>query len=123
MHSDHNGRGFALLFFPGKTDNTFAMHVSSPPPTWLESGDMTKIAIAEAGIYCLFFLVLAREGGRAYITVNGREIRGSYAEAKGGAVSGSAVCSIREPALPCDLGINTEGGTEEGLMLVFRYEV
>lgn len=123
MHSDKNAHSFSLLFFPEPSQTTFTMYLSTPPPKWLDSEDMTKIIIGETGVYCLFFLVCSAPGGRAYITVNNREIRGSYAEEKNGRISGSAVCSIRELALPCSFSIKSEAGAEGGVLLVFKYPV
>lgn len=123
MCGDKKGQEFCLLFFPKRSGDTFAMCVSGPPPEWLDGEDMTKVVIDAPGMYCLFFLVASGSGGHAYITVNGREIRGSYAEAKSGAISGSAVCSIRERALPCALGIKTEGRAKEGILLVAKCDI
>lgn len=123
MYGDKKGLGFAALFFPKRSGDMSAMYVSSPPPGWLDGKDMSKIIIGESGVYCLFFLAASQSGGHAYITVNGRAIRGSYTEEENGAVSGSAVCSIRERAIPCALGIKTDGGAGEGVLLVAKYDV
>jgi len=123
MPENKNNHDYALLFFPKRKEKIFTMYVSSPPPTWLDGKEMTGITVCEPGVYCLFFLVLSHRAGRAYITVNGREIRGSGGIAKRGIISGSAVCSIREPALPCKLGISTEAGAGEGMIFVFKYNV
>ncbi|MBQ8003817.1 MAG: hypothetical protein IJ299_01855 [Oscillospiraceae bacterium] len=123
MHRNTDGREYSLLFFPKRSSGTYAMYVSSPPPLWLDDTDMSKIVINSPGMYCLFFLVTSGNGGKAYITVNGREIRGSYAEEKSGAISGSAVCSIRDRAIPCSLGIKTEGRAREGVLLVAKCDV
>ena len=120
---DKKEAGFAALFFPKRGKNTYVMYVSDPPPIWLGCEDMSKLVIEKAGIYCLFFLVRSEKGGGACITVNGREVCGSYATEKDYGISGSAVCSIREAALPCTLGIATEGVTGSGLMLVADCEV
>lgn len=114
---------FSALFFPKRSGDTFAMYVSNPPPAWLEERDMSKIEIGQPGVYCLFFLVMSQSGGHAYITVNGREVRGSYSEESEGEICGSAVCSIRERALPCTLGIKTEDGAEDGILLVVKCNV
>ncbi len=123
MYRNTDGREFSLLFFPKRSSSTYTMYVSSPPPKWLSDTDMSRIVIDSPGMYCLFFLVTSGTGGKAHITVNGREIRGSYAEEKGGAISGSAVCSIRDRALPCALGIKTEGRAREGVLLVAKCDV
>ncbi len=123
MHRNINGREFSLLFFPKRSSDTYAMYVSSPPPVWLNGSDMSKIVIDSPGMYCLFFLVTSGKGGEAHITVNGREIPGSYASEKNGVISGSAVCSIRDRALPCPLGIKTAGRAREGILLVAKCEV
>ena len=121
--SDKKDSAFAALFFPKRGADTYVMYVSDPPPVWLGDKDMSKTVIEKAGIYCLFFLIRSDKGGGAYITVNGREIRGSYAYEKDGGISGSAVCSIREAALPCTLGIKTEGRTGGGILVVADCEV
>ena len=123
MHRNTNGREFSLLFFPERTSDTYTMYVSSPPPVWLDGSDMSKIVIASPGMYCLFFLVTSGKGGEAYITVNGREIPGSYSPEKDGVISGSAVCSIRDRALPCPLGIKIAGRAREGILLVAKCDV
>lgn len=124
MHDGKSERAFSLLFFPGAEDARYSMCVSVPPPTWLGDEDFTHTIIREEGIYCLFFLVASHHGGgSAYITVNGREIRGSYAHEERGAISGSAVCSIRSKALPCAFGISMSDNTEGGMLLVFKYDV
>ncbi len=123
MVGDKKELTFSALFFPERLGDTFAMYVSDPPPEWLEARDMTKIEIGQPGVYCLFFLVMSQSGGCAYITVNDREVRGSYSEEKNGEICGSAVCSIRERAIPCTLGIKTEGDAEEGILLVVKYNV
>ena len=123
MCGNKSGRGFALLFFPERSENTFVMQLSVPPPEWLAAEDLAGITITQPGMYCLFFLVASDARGRAFITVNGREIRGSYAEETEGAISGSAVCSIRDRALPCEFGIKTENGAGAGILLVFKYDV
>ncbi|MBQ9986172.1 MAG: hypothetical protein IJP38_07685 [Oscillospiraceae bacterium] len=114
---------FSLLFFPGRDSDIHTMYVSTPPPTWLNDDDLTNAVITEEGIYCLFFLISSHRGGSGYITVNGREIRGSYAGEQRGAISGSAVCSIRARALPCSFGISTEGETDGGMLLIFKYDI
>ena len=121
--SDKESPTFAALFFPKRRTDTYVMYISDPPPLWLDDKDMTKVVIEKAGIYCLFFLVNSEEGGGAYITVNGREVRGSYAYEKDHGISGSAVCSIREAALPCTLGIKTEGKTGRGILVVADCEI
>ncbi|MBQ2841171.1 MAG: hypothetical protein II996_03020 [Oscillospiraceae bacterium] len=119
MNREKNA-GFSALFFPEHSDDPFVMYVSSSPPQWLDANDMSKITVTETGIYCLFFLVNSDPGGSAYISVNGRSIRGSYAEERSGSISGSAVCSIRELALPCSLSIETGGAAGAGILLVVK---
>ena len=121
--SDRKKPAFAALFFPKRGRNTYFMYVSDPPPVWLGCEDMSKMVIEKAGMYCLFFLIRSKNGGRACLTVNGREVSGSFTEEKDGEISGSAVCSIREAALPCVLGINTGGRTESGIFVVADCEV
>ncbi len=120
---DKKEAAFAALFFPKRGRNTYVMYVSDPPPLWLGNGDMSKMVIEKAGVYCLFFLIKSKKGGRACITVNGREVRGSFSSEKDNEISGSAVCSIRDAALPCTLGITTEGGAGAGLFVVADCEV
>ena len=116
-------KAFSLLFFPDRNKDTFTMYVSSPPPEWLGGDDLTRAVITEEGIYCLFFRASSRPGGSGYITVNGREIRGTYSREAGGVISGSAVCSIRAPALPCAFGFSADDGVEDGMLLIFKYDV
>ena len=123
MSGQKKDAGFSALFFPAREGEKYVMYVSNPPPGWLDESDMSKIIIGETGVYCLFFLVTSGRGGCAYITVNGRAIRGSYAEEKSGAISGSAVCSIRERALPCALAIEAEGAAQSGVLLVVKYDI
>lgn len=114
---------FAALFFPERGGKEFAMYVSDPPPSWVSDEDMTKVVINSTGMYCLFFLTVSKMDGRAWLCVNGRKIDGSYSRASRGRAVGSAVCSIHERALPCTLEIKTEGGAENGVFLVARYDV
>ncbi len=120
--SNHNGE-FALLFFPKRSDNKYIMYLSTPPPVWLDASDMTKITVCESGVYCIFFLASSGRSGRAYLAVNGKIIKGSETRARRGCVSGSAVCSIREKALPCELSIVTEGNTNDGILLVTKHKI
>ena len=114
---------FAVLFFPQRETGAYIMHVSDPPPVWLGSENMSRMVIEKAGMYCLFFLIRSEKGGGAYLTVNGREIRGSYSREKENEISGSAVCSIREAALPCTLGIKASSEAGRGLLLVTECDV
>lgn len=118
MREEREATSFAVLFFPKSEKDTHIMYVSDPPPLWLGSENLTKVVVEKAGIYCLFFLARSARGGKAYITVNGKEVRGSYSKEKEGEISGSAVCSIREAALPCTLGIKTEDGGGGGFFVV-----
>lgn len=120
---DKENLSFAALFLSGEERGERAMYVSSPPPTWLDGDDMREICLNRAGVYCLWFLMFSKKGGGAYLTVNGREIRGSYREEEGGEICGSAICSIREKALPCSLGIVAERGAECGVLLAVQYEI
>ena len=119
MNREKNA-GFSALFFPERSADPFVMYVSSPPPQWLDSGNMSKVTVTEPGIYCLFFLASSLPGGAAYISVNGRSIRGSYAEERSGTISGSAVCSIHELALPCSLSVETDSSAGTGVLLVVK---
>ncbi len=121
---DRNGEpSFAALFFPKEKSGTYVMYISDPPPVWLGGENMSEIVVEKAGMYCLFFLVKSGKGGNACITVNGREVKGSFAGERGNEISGSAVCSIREAALPCTLGIKTGRNTGRGLLLVAECDV
>ena len=120
---DEKSLSFAALFLSGDEKAERATYVSSPPPLWLDGGDMRELRLKRAGVYCLWFLVFSKKGGSAYITVNGREIRGSYREEENGEICGSAICSIREQALPCALGITPDEGAECGVLLVMRCEI
>lgn len=111
-------QGFALLFFPARAGNTYIMYVSSPPPAWLDGRDKTCIKLERAGMFLLSYIARSGEHGRACITVNGREVEGSEARARHGEVCGSAVCTVRSPALPCTLGIKTSGEVRGGVLLV-----
>lgn len=121
--SDGKNLSFAALFLSGDKDGERAMYVSTPPPLWLGGNNMREITLECAGIYCLWFLVFSKNGGSACITVNGREIRGSYREEEDGEICGSAVCSIREQALPCSLGISPDEKAECGVLLVAECEI
>lgn len=123
MSSDKSRLSFAALFFPERGGGDFAMYLSEPQLSWLSDDDMTKVMICRTGMYCLFFLTVSRGEGKAWLSVNGRKIEGSYAQASKGRAVGSAVCSIHERALPCSIEINTEGGAENGVLLVVKCEV
>ena len=114
---------YAVLFFPEREAGTYFMCVSDPPPVWLGSENMSDIVVEKAGVYCLFFLVKSGRGGCACITVNGREVKGSFSAERGREISGSAVCSIREAALPCTLGIKTVKNAGRGFLLVAECDV
>lgn len=120
--SKHSGE-FALLFFPKRGGEKYIMYLPTPPPVWLNSSDMTKITVCEPGVYCIFFLAFSGRSGRAYLAVNGKVIKGSETRARRGSVSGSAVCSIREKALPCELSIMTDGNTSDGILLVTKHKI
>lgn len=121
--SEDKNFSFASLFLSGNPVGERAMYVSTPPPTWLDGENMRELRLTVAGIYCLYFLVFSKSGGNACITVNGREIRGSFREEERGEICGSAICSIRELALPCSLGLSVSAEVECGILLVIRYEV
>ena len=121
--SDGKGLSFAALFLSGDKSGESAMYVSTPPPLWLCGENMREITLERAGVYCLWFLVFSKKGGSAYITVNGREIRGSRRSEEDGEICGSAICSIRDLALPCALGLATSGDTECGVLLAVECEV
>jgi len=122
MGSDKKDAGFAALFYPS-AGKELAMYVSTPPPVWLGERDLSRIVINAPGMYCVFFIISAKADGRAYITVNGREIYGSYAKSQEGKISGSAICSIRKNAIPCSLSVSTKGECDGGIFIVMKYEI
>ena len=122
MGTEAQDKGFAVLFFPCRGGDTSVIYVSTPAPSWLGEEDLSKIVIEEIGIYCLFFLIPARTG-TALLSVNGHPVPGSLTKAYAGSLCGSAVCSIRERALPCCLEVCTEDTTEGGIFVVARVDV
>ena len=123
MCGKKKGTSYAALFFSADENEMRAMYVSTPPPPWLDDQDLSKIVVGEAGIYCLYFLMDSEPGGYAQLTVNGRGIRGSMTEEEDGEICGSAICSIREKALPCTLAVSGGNGAGSGIFLVMDYEV
>ncbi len=121
MYSPNND-GAAALIFPEDTTYTSALLVSSPPPAWLDD-DFTKICICESGMYCLYLLFFAESGARAYLSINGRLIKGSATESEDGVICTSAICSIRDAALPCTLGAVAENKTHGGILLVIKSRI
>ncbi len=117
-----SGKSFAALLFPRRGGEISVIYVSTPPPTWLGEDDLTKIVVEEAGVYCLFFLVPAKRG-MAELAINGNPVRGSETTPHGGVLCGSAVCSIRELALPCSLEVKTEGTLSGGILVIARVDV
>ena len=121
MYSKSND-GAAALIFPDDTSYSSALLVSNPPPIWLDD-DFTKISVLESGMYCLYLLFFAESGVRAYLTINGRTIKGSAAKSSDGVICTSAVCSIRDAALPCTLGAVTDGEHNGGILLVIKCRI
>ncbi len=121
MYSPNND-GAAALIFPEDTSYTSALLVSNPPPLWLDD-DFTKISVLESGMYCLYLLFFAESGSRAYLSINGRSIKGSASESSDGVICTSAICSIRDAALPCTLGAVTDGENSGGILLVIKCRI
>ena len=122
MQNNKLSGGFAALFF-SREDEYSAMYVPTPPPEWICGNGRSSLCISESGMFCLYFLIFSKPHGSAVFTVNGRDISGSYAREKGGEICSSAICSIKEGALPCSLGINTLGETSEGVLLIIKCNV
>lgn len=122
MQNFKNNLGGAALIFPEESEVLSIMCVSAPPPLWLDSHDLSKIVISESGIYCIYFLLSANDGDFACLTINGERIESSRRDCHGGEIFGSAVCSIREAALPCTLGITRCDGSH-GIFFVARCRI
>lgn len=122
MHDNKLTGGFAALFF-SRDSETSAMYISTPAPSWIGGNGRKSISVTENGMFCLYLLVFSKVGGGACLTVNGRDIEASLTGEKNGEICTSAVCSIREAALPCSLGASLFGETEEGLLLIVRCNV
>jgi len=123
MNTSKNNKGACALIFPEDAPYTSAMLVSTPPPEWLDGRDLSKISILEGGLYCVYLLFLARNGAKARLSVNGRAIPGSAAESTDGVICTSAVCSIRDAALPCTLGVIADDSCRGGIFLVVRCKI
>ena len=117
-----SNNGAAALIFPEDDSFSSALLISSPPPLWLDD-DFTKISVLESGMYCLYLLFFAEKGSRAYISINGRSIKGSASESSDGIICTSAICSIRDAALPCTLGAATDGKNSGGILLVIKCRI
>ena len=122
MHNKQPLDGFAALFF-SQGSETSAMYVSTPAPAWIGGNGRKSISVTESGMFCLYLLVFSKTGGGACLTVNGRDIEASLTGEKNGEICTSAVCSIREAALPCSLGASLFGETEEGVLLIVKCNV
>ncbi len=123
MYSSKNNTGAAALIFSKDSSESFTMLVSSPPPIWLSEKNLTEICVNESGMYCLCFLFFSEEGVSAHLTVNGRKIPGSETNAENGIICNSAVCSIRDAALPCCLSVTTDKICEIGVFLVIQCRI
>ena len=121
MYSPNND-GAAALIFPEDTSYTSALLVSNPPPVWLDD-DCTKISVLESGMYCLYLLFSAENGAHAYLSINGRTVKGSAATSSDGIICTSAICSIRDAALPCTLSAVTDGEHKGGILLVIKCRI
>ncbi|MBR5543056.1 MAG: hypothetical protein IKU65_03045 [Oscillospiraceae bacterium] len=113
---------FAALFFK-KNEKTSVLYAPPPAPSWISGSNPSGINISESGLYCIYLLVFSAKDGGAVFTVNGNDIAGSYAAERGGEICSSAVCSIKEGAVPCMLGVDTFGDTFEGLLLVIKFNM
>ncbi len=122
MSNESSKNSFAALLFPRRGGDTSVIYVSTPPPSWLGEDDLTKIVVEEAGVYCLFFLVPSK-CGTAEFAINGNSVRGSETFPHKDALCNSAVCSIREPALPCSLEVRTKGTASGGILVIARVDV
>ncbi len=123
MYASQNNSGAAALIFSKGKPDTSVMLVSSPPPLWLSDEDLTQILICESGMYCLYFLFFSERGGKAQLSINGRAIPGSITEAENGIICNSAVCSIRDAALPCSLNVVSNKACNDGIFLVIQCRV
>ena len=114
--------GAAALIFPSNKKERFLI-ISSPPPLWLLERNLWEIQIGESGVYCLYFLFFSKSGGRAALCINGRAIAGSETETDNGVICNTAICSIRDAALPCSVTVSYNNACEGGILLAIKYRV